>query len=182
MTNESNTASRVEAALKGLIEDGAISTDRGGMVSVRVPADHIHAACKALRDEAGFETNTLVTARDHGEGEDERFEVLYQFLSYAHKDRVRVSVMTQGDDPEVQSIRDLWPGIWFSERECYDMFGVRFKGHGDLRRLLMPEGFDHHPLRKDFPHIDIQPDKLYRQWDAARRAEYAAEQANEGGH
>ena len=69
MSNESNTASRVEAALKGLIQDDALSTDSGGMLSVRVPADNIHAACKALRDEAGFETNTFVTARDHGADE-----------------------------------------------------------------------------------------------------------------
>lgn len=180
MSNESTTVSRVEAALAGLILDGGLGADRDGLVTVKVAPENIRAACLALRDQAGFDTNTLVTARDHGVGKPQRFEIFYQFLSYAHGDRVRVAALTTGDDPEVETITDLWPGTKFSERECWDMFGVRFSGHDNLRRLLMPEGFDHHPLRKDFPHIGIEPDRLYRQWDEARRAEYAQDEAKEG--
>jgi len=77
-----------------------------------------------------------------------------------------------GDDPRVATCTDLWPGAGFSERECYDMFGVRFEGHPDLRRLLMPEGYGHHPLRKDFPHEGIEPDRLYREWDRERRKDW----------
>ena len=68
---------------------------------------------------------------------------------------------------------DLFPGAAFMERECYDMFGVRFEGHAHLRRLLMPEAYGHHPLRKDFPHQGIEPDRLYREWDRERRAEWS---------
>lgn len=183
MTSESNTQGRVESALAGLIVEGGLGADRDGTVTVRVAPADVHKACKALRDQAGFETNTFVTARDHGIGKAQRFEIFYQFLSYAHGDRVRLSTLTEGDSPSVPSVVDLWPGVSFSERECWDMFGVRFEGHPDLRRLLMPEGFTHHPLRKDFPHIGIEPDRLFREWDDARRAEYAAQEAErKGGH
>ena len=122
----------------------------------------------------GFESNTLVTAIDHGVGLPQRFEMVYQFLSLEHADRVRIRVMTDGDEPEVDTITDLWPGTQFSERECWDLLGVRFRGHENLRRILMPEGFTHHPLRKDFPHIGIEPDRLYQKWDDERRAAFAA--------
>lgn len=182
MTSEMNTAARVAASLEGIVDAGAIGTDHDGMLRVTATPAELHAVCAALQSSAGFESNTLVTARDHGAGRAQRFELFYQFLSFTHGDRVRVRVMTEGDDPEVDSITDLWPGTAFSERECWDLMGVRFKGHPDLRRLLMPEGFDHHPLRKDFPHIGIEPDRLYRQWDEARRAEFAASEAEKGGH
>ena len=75
--------------------------------------------------------------------------------------------------PEAPTCTDLWPGAAYFERECFDLLGVRFTGHAHLKRLLMPEGYDHHPLRKDFPHQGIQPDRLYREWDRERRAAYA---------
>ena len=74
------------------------------------------------------------------------------------------------DDARVPTCTDLWPGAGYAERECYDMFGIEFDGNPDLRRLLMPEGYEHHPLRKDFPHQGIEPDRLYRAWDRERRA------------
>jgi NADH-quinone oxidoreductase subunit C len=121
-----------------------------------------------LRQRAGFEANTLVTGVDLYPSEP-RFEVVYQFLSFAHNDRVRVRVLVTEEDAHVPTCTDLWPGASFSERECWDMFGIRFDGHPDLRRLLMPEAYGHHPLRKDFPHQGIEPDRLYREWDRERR-------------
>ena len=118
-----------------------------------------------------------MTAIDHGAGLEQRFEMVYQFLSMEHTQRVRVRAMTTGDDPEVDTITDLWPGTAFSERECFDLLGVRFAGHENLRRILMPEGFEHHPLRKDFPHIGIEPDKLYQKWDEERRSAFAEKEA-----
>jgi NADH-quinone oxidoreductase subunit C len=177
MSAETNTQARVEAALAGIVDTAAIGPDHDGMVRVTATPGELHAVCTALKDTAGFDANTLVTARDHGVGKEERFELFYQFLSFANADRVRVRVMTRGDDPAVDTITDLWPGTAFSERECWDLLGVRFNGHERLRRLLMPEGFDHHPLRKDFPHVGIEPDRLYRQWDEERRAEFAAAEA-----
>lgn len=109
-----------------------------------------------------------------------RYEVLWQFLSMAHGDRIRVRCLLEGEDPTVPTCIDLWPGAAFMERECYDMFGIRFEGHEGLRRLLMPEGYGHFPLRKEFPHQGIEPDRLYREWERrrlerARAAEEAAQ-------
>ena len=147
------------------------------MVTVTATGETLLAIVTALRDTAGFATNTLVTARDHGVGMEQRYELYYQFLSYEHGDRVRVRLLTTGEEPEVPSISELWPGSRFSERETFDMFGIRFDGLKDHRRLLMPQGYDHFPLRKDFPHVGIEPDRLYRQWDEERRAEFEAEEA-----
>jgi NADH-quinone oxidoreductase subunit C len=132
--------------------------------------DAVHSVLERLRD-AGFEQCTLVTATDEMPREP-RFRVLWQLRSCAHRARVRVVTHATEDDARVPSAADLWPGAMFSEREVFDMFGVAFDGHPDLRRLLMPEGYDHHPLRKDFPHQGIEPDRLYREWDAARRLKF----------
>jgi NADH-quinone oxidoreductase subunit C len=108
-----------------------------------------------------------VTAVDRFPAEP-RFEVLWQLHSVANDERVRLRARVNGADPKVPTIVDLYPGAAFSERECFDMFGVVFEGHRGLKRLLMPEGYDHFPLRKDFPHQGIEPDRLYREWDARR--------------
>jgi NADH-quinone oxidoreductase subunit C len=122
-----------------------------------------------LRAGAGFEQCTLITAVDKLPREP-RFEVVYQFLSFTHSDRVRVRARLGESDAVLPTCIDLWPGAAFSERECWEMFGIRFEGHDPLGRLLMPEAYEHFPLRKDFPHQGIEPDRLYREWDRARRA------------
>lgn len=148
---------------------------RDGMPCVQVAAADLVALAQALRDRCGFETNTFVTAVDRAP-RSPRFEVSLAFLSVQHGDRVRVVVVCEDDaDPRVPSVTNLWPGASFAERECFDMFGIRFDGHPDLRRLLMPDGYDHHPLRKEFPHRGIEPDRLYREWDRARRKQNAGE-------
>jgi NADH-quinone oxidoreductase subunit C/D len=83
-------------------------------------------------------------------------------------ERVRVRSYIDADSESAPSIMDLWPGAAYSERECFDMFGIAFEGHENLKRLLMPDDFPHHPLRKDFPHQGIEPDALYRAWEAGR--------------
>ncbi|MFT5081164.1 MAG: NADH-quinone oxidoreductase subunit C [Planctomycetota bacterium] len=173
---ENATQTRISSCLQGIQCTVSIAYD--GMVLVQIAEDAIYATCAALKNNGGFETNTLVTAIDHGVGLAQRFEMVYQFLSLEHADRVRVRAMTNGDEPEVDTITDLWLGTQFSERECWDLLGVRFRGHENLRRILMPEGFTHHPLRKDFPHIGIEPDRLYQKWDDERRAAFAASEEN----
>lgn len=160
-----STLERVQAALTQIPHTLPETSD--GTVCVEVDAARAHDVCAALRDACGFETNTFVSAIDHFPREP-RFEVVWQFLSIAHNDRVRVRSRVGGTRPSVPTITDLWPGTAFSERECYDMFGIEFAGHVALKRLLMPEGYDHFPLRKDFPHQGIEPDRLYREWDARR--------------
>lgn len=121
---------------------------------------------RALRQACGFEMSTFVTAIDRSPAEP-RFELNYGLLSVTHGDRMRVRThVAEGE--AVPTVTGLWPGASFSERECFDMFGIRFDGHPDLRRLLMPDGYDHFPLRKDFPHRGIEPDRLYREWDRSR--------------
>ncbi len=147
------TDSRIEAALVGL--DHSVSSGPDGIARIAVERDLLHECLQRLRDRAGFSAVTFITAIDHLPREP-RYEVSHQLLSI--------------DDAHVPTCTDLWPGASFSERECFDMFGIEFDGHPDLRRLLMPQDYTHHPLRKDFPHQGIEPDRLYREWDEARRA------------
>lgn len=86
-----------------------------------------------------------------------RFAVVYHFYSMAHKHRLRVVVPVQEAELEVDSLTPLWPGANWLEREVWDMFGIRFAGHPDLRRILMYEPFEGHPLRKDYPVNKRQP-------------------------
>ena len=86
-----------------------------------------------------------------------RFEMVYHFLSLKNKYRVRVKVPVGGAEPEVDSLTSLWPAANWYEREVYDMFGIKFKGHPDLRRILMYPEFEGHPLRKDYPIQKRQP-------------------------
>jgi NADH-quinone oxidoreductase subunit C len=90
---------------------------------------------------------------------EERFEVLYNLYSLTNKAYVRLKVAVEESDPIVPSMVSVWPGANWHERETYDMFGIKFTGHPDLRRLFMPEEFEYFPLRKDFPTMGI-PDSL----------------------
>lgn len=165
------TRERVGAALESLAHELGETVD--ALLTVTVERDDLHEAALRLRDRAGFETNTFVTAIDHFPREP-RFEVACQLLSVSHNDRVRLRTLVSEDDARVPSVVDLWPGAAYAERECFDMFGIRFDGHAGLKRLMMPEEYEHYPLRKDFPHEGIEPDRLYREWDRARRAAEAA--------
>jgi len=92
-----------------------------------------------------------------GPPDDARFAVLYHFYSTTHKHRLRLVVPVEEVAPEVDSLTSLWPGANWLEREAWDMFGVVFRGHPNLRRILMYEEFDGHPLRKDYPVNKRQP-------------------------
>ena len=80
-----------------------------------------------------------------------RLGVIYELLDMKNVDRVSVKARVSTDEPSIASVLELWPGADFPEREVYDMFGVRFDGHPDLRRILMPEDYEGHPQRRDFP-------------------------------
>ena len=159
---------RLATALAGIAHE--VETPADGTPCLRVAHDGVRPLMQALKTGGGFETNTFVTAVDR-EPAEPRFEVVWEFLSVKHNDRVRVRMLSNDEYPKVPTITDLWPGAAFFERECYDMFGVRFEGHANLRRLLMPQAYEHHPLRKEFPHQGIEPDKLYREWDRKRRTQ-----------
>jgi NADH-quinone oxidoreductase subunit C len=88
----------------------------------------------------------------------ERFEVVVELVDLAGHRRIRVRCQVPGSDPSLPSLFDLWPGTEYHERETYDMFGIRFDGHPDLSRILMPEDWEGHPLRKDYDtgHVPVQ--------------------------
>ena len=80
-----------------------------------------------------------------------RFQLSYHILSHAYKERIRLRVMLDEADPSVESITPLWPAANYYEREVFDLFGIRFEGHPNLRRIMMPDDWQGHPLRKDYP-------------------------------
>ncbi len=124
-----------------------------GDLSVRVAASRILEVARFLHDDpsAAFDHITDVCSADYPE-DPERFEVIYHFLSLPHGRRIKVKARVPEDDPAIDSVTSIWQGANFMEREVYDLMGIRFKGHPDLRRILMPEDYDEgYPLRKDFP-------------------------------
>ena len=161
-----STLERIQAGLAPVAFK--VVPSREGMLTISVALADAKEVVRRLRDACGFESNTFVTAVDRHPAEP-RYELAWQFLSYQHGDRVRVHALVAGDHPKAPTITDLYLGAAYSERECFDMFGIVFEGHVGLKRLLMPEGYDHFPLRKDFPHQGIEPDRLYREWDRRRR-------------
>ena len=167
------TLERVATALADLPYEKVDCRD--GMPSIEVERASLKEALTRLRDAGAFEQATFVTAIDHYPDEP-RYELNHQLLSFAHNDRLRVKCRLQADDAQAPTCIDLWPGAAYMERECFDMFGIVFEGHEGLKRLLMPEGYDHHPLKKDFPHQGIEPDRLYREWDAKRRQGWSPEE------
>jgi NADH-quinone oxidoreductase subunit C len=128
-----------------------VKFDREEM-TIWVPRPDIREACALLRDDTGCAYNFLsdITCVDWYPAEP-RFEVVYHLLSIAKKERVRLKVRLDGAAPAVESLTSLWPGANYFEREVFDLFGVRFTGHPYLQRLLMPEDWEGHPLRKDYP-------------------------------
>ncbi|HVR76799.1 MAG TPA: NADH-quinone oxidoreductase subunit C [Acidimicrobiia bacterium] len=99
---------------------------------------------------AGFEMCVDVTVVDWMRSRPERFEIVANLLSMQHKLRLRMTTTAPREQPAVASLVPIWPGVNFAEREAYDMFGVTFEGHPDLTRILMPDEWEGHPLRKDF--------------------------------
>jgi NADH-quinone oxidoreductase subunit C len=112
----------------------------------------IGEACKQLRDHAELEFNFLaaLTAVDYWPDEP-RFKIVYQLYSLPNKVFLGLNVPVPGEDPKISTIESVFPNANWHEREVFDMFGVTFEGHSDLRRILMPQDWQGHPLRKDYP-------------------------------
>jgi NADH-quinone oxidoreductase subunit C len=129
-----------------------------GDETIIVPAESIQGVMKSLHDdpELDFEILMDLCGVDY-QPRRPRFEVVYHLCSYRKRHRLRVKVQVDGAEPTVPTLRDLWPGADWFEREVWDMYGIRFEGHPDLRRLLLYEGFEGHPLRKDYPVTRRQP-------------------------
>ena len=135
-----------------MILDDLERIDSHGQHVVLCPVDRWRDLARELRDD-GYETLADLTAvdqldnwQDHGC----RFEVVANVLSVSRRERIRVRVPVDEDEAVCPSVTEVWPGANFFEREVYDMFGVTFDGHPDLDRILMPEDWEGHPLRKDY--------------------------------
>jgi NADH-quinone oxidoreductase subunit C len=114
--------------------------------AVRIPADSLVPACTYLRDELGYDHLACLTAIDWKEN----LEVVYNLWSYAKNRPIALRVSLTTDDPQVPSVTHVWKGADWLEREEYDLMGIHFVGHPDLRRIMLPEGWQGHPLRKDY--------------------------------
>lgn len=142
--------------LKRLREISAASVEAAqtfrGELTVQIARPQLRAVCELLRDEPELSFKFLadLTAVDHYPGEP-RFEVVYHLLSLDHAQRLRLKVRLSGDDPKVDSLVPVWPAANAFEREVFDLFGIHFEGHPFLRRILLPEDWEGHPLRKDYP-------------------------------
>jgi NADH-quinone oxidoreductase subunit C len=122
--------------------------DRGEL-TLTIAAGEIRAAATAVQA-AGYNFFEDVTAVDWFPSAP-RFQLSYHILSHTYKERIRLRVLLDGDAPAVESITSVWPSANFYEREVFDLFGVRFEGHPNLRRIMMPDDWQGHPLRKDYP-------------------------------
>ena len=122
--------------------------DRGEL-TLTIARESIVAAAQAVQ-QAGYNFLEDVTCVDWFPSEP-RFQIVYHILSHALKARVRLNVRIESMDPSLDSILPVWPAANFYEREIFDLFGVRFAGHPNLRRIMMPEEWEGHPLRKDYP-------------------------------
>lgn len=120
--------------------------------TILVPVENLIATCRALHDTPGLEfvAFTDVTAADFFPNRDPRFDVVYHFVSPHRRARVRLKVQAGFGQP-VPTVQNIWPGAGWCEREVFDLFGIVFEGHDDLRRLMMPEDWEGHPLKKDYP-------------------------------
>lgn len=121
-----------------------------GQIVLYVDPAQIVAVCLHLRDAASFNRVSTVTCLDWYPQEP-RFEVVYELHSVSNRERLRLKCRISGEKPEIESVTSVWPGANWYEREVFDLFGVSFLNHPDLRRIMMPEGWVGHPLRKDFP-------------------------------
>jgi NADH-quinone oxidoreductase subunit C len=160
--NQTNTLMGKAAVLEGLPEHPAVKAilawnpqaltdakfDRGEL-ALSVSTEEIRPAAAALQA-AGYNFFEDMTAVDWFPSAP-RFQLSYHLLSHAFKERIRLRAMVDEATPSVESITSLWPAANFYEREVFDLFGIRFEGHPNLRRILMPDDWEGYPLRKDYP-------------------------------
>lgn len=127
-------------------------TDLYGEISITAYLDIIVPLCRFLKEheEFAFDFLTDLCGVDCLPASP-RFFVVYHLYSTKHGHRLRLKAAVDESDPVIDSCVSVWPGADWHERECFDLFGIVFRGHPDLRRILLPEDFEGHPLRKDFP-------------------------------
>ncbi|MGA9116149.1 MAG: NADH-quinone oxidoreductase subunit C [Bacteroidota bacterium] len=155
------TNADIAAGLSGRFPGSILSREefRGDLTLVVAAAD-ILPVCRFLKSEPGYEFTMVVDLCGVDTGRVEgRFEVVYNLYSLSGSRYLRLKTRVEQQDPALDSVTPVWSGANWHERETFDMYGIRFRGHPDLRRLYMPEEFAYHPLRKDFPLLGV-PDSI----------------------
>lgn len=131
--------------------------ESGDCTAFDCPQEELFDLCRSLRDNDGFDLLVDVTAVDWGEDSSPRFSTFYHFYSLIRKEYLRIaSDCTNQGEPEAPSLAPLYLAADWHEREVYDMFGIRFRGHPNLTRILMWDEYEHFPLRKDFPLAGLE--------------------------
>lgn len=125
-----------------------------GEMTIEVKPGHILAVCKSLKEQFGFSYLADIATVDHYTDE-KRFEVSYNIVNMADRQRLRVSTFVEEEDPRLDSVISVWGAANWYEREAWDMMGIKFNNHPDLRRMYLPEDFQYHPMRKEFPQLGI---------------------------
>ena len=164
---EAPTVNPIVARLREAIGDGITRDEEvNGQLVAHVDRTRLVEAATLLRDDPALRFDHLadVTAVDFllynpdggppGQGRTPRFDVVYHLYSIALNHRLRVKVGVDEDDPSVPSLTGLWPAADWGEREAYDLYGIKFTGHPNLTRILTPDDWQGHPLRKDYPLIE----------------------------
>ena len=128
----------------------AKKTEFRGETTLVVGREAIKEIAKTCKERLGFDYLVDVSGVDNF-GAEPRFEVVYELYSMERGQHLRLKISVSEDEPEVPTVSDVWATADWHEREAFDMFGIKFTGHPDLRRILMWEGYPYHPLRKDFP-------------------------------
>jgi NADH-quinone oxidoreductase subunit C len=150
---------RIREALAAKVSEAAVAH---GVLVLQVAPAAVLAVATRLKEDFRFDMFSDVTAVDWL-GQEPRFEVVWHFFSTQHKLRVRMKTRVAEGDPTVASLIGLYGSAHFMERECHDMYGIVFAGNPDLRAILLYEGFEGHPLRKDYPKEREQPLVPYRE-------------------
>ncbi|MGM0578012.1 MAG: NADH-quinone oxidoreductase subunit C [Myxococcota bacterium] len=147
-------------AIKARFPDAVVSDHAWrGDDTVVVKRERLVEICRFLEEdpEMAFNLPVDVCGVDYLGWKEPRFEAVYHLYSLTKRHRIRLKVELEEDDPTVPSVTCVWKGVDWFEREAYDMFGIIFEGHPDLRRILLYEEFEGHPLRKDYPQRGYQP-------------------------
>ncbi len=149
MTDLIEIANNLRGAFPGAVQD---VIEFRGEVTVVVDKSAIVEVATYCRDTNGLEFNMLSDCAGNDYYPDEpRFGISYMLYSLPHNQTLRLKAYVHGDDPTIQTVTGIWSGANWLEREIYDMFGVTFEGHPDLRRILLPFDWTGYPLRKDYP-------------------------------
>ncbi len=147
-------ANKIEAAFAS---DSFLRKEFRGETTLTFDSSRIREICFFARDQLGYDLLLDISAVDNF-GSDPRFKIVYELYSLEKKTHLRFKSTTAEDVAEVPTISDIWPTANWHEREIWDLMGIRFQNHPDLRRILMWEGYPYHPLRKDFPLEGIPTD------------------------